>query len=319
MELSVIEHIEKSDKTLFSFELLPPLKGHDFESTREAIDALIEFDPSFVNITYHQQEVVYDHLPNGYHKKRTVRKRPGTVGIAAAIKYRYNLVVVPHIICGGFTKEDTENALIDLQFLGIKNVLLLRGDPLPNAKVFIPEPEGNAHALDLVNQVMNLNKGIYLENDLENTRSMDFCIGVAGYPEKHAESPNLDSDLFFLKKKIEAGASYIVTQMFYDNKKYFDFVKRCREKGITVPIIPGLKPVSVANHLTSIPKTFNVDMPVDLVKEIIKCKDNKQVRELGVEWAINQSKELIAAGVPVLHLYTMGKTDNIQKIAKAVF
>jgi methylenetetrahydrofolate reductase (NADPH) len=319
MELSVTEHIERSEKTLFSFELLPPLKGHDFESTREAIDALIEFDPSFVNITYHQQEVVYDHMPNGYHKKRTVRKRPGTVGIAAAIKYRYNLVVVPHIICGGFTKEDTENALIDLQFLGIKNVLLLRGDPLPSAKVFIPEPEGNTYALDLVNQVMDLNKGIYLEKDLENTRSMDFCIGVAGYPEKHAESPNMDSDLFFLKKKIEAGASYIVTQMFFDNKKYFDFVKRCREKGITVPIIPGLKPVSIVNHLTSIPKTFNVDMPVELVKEIIKCKDNKQVRELGVEWAINQSKELIAAGVPVLHLYTMGKTDNIQKIAKAVF
>lgn len=319
MELSVLEHIEQSEKTLFSFELLPPLKGHDFESTREAIDALIEFDPSFVNITYHQQEVVYDHLPNGYHKKRTVRKRPGTVGIAAAIKYRYNLVVVPHMICGGFTKEDTENALIDLQFLGIKNVLALRGDPLPNAKVFIPEPEGNNYALDLVNQIVDLNKGMYLENDLENTRSMDFCIGVAGYPEKHAESPNLDSDLFFLKKKIEAGASYIVTQMFFDNQKYFDFVKRCREKGITVPIIPGLKPVSIKNHLTSIPKTFNVDMPVDLVKEIIKCKDNKQVRELGVEWAINQSKELIAAGVPVLHIYTMGKTDNVQKIAKAVF
>jgi len=319
MELSVTEHIKQSDKTLFSFELLPPLKGHDFESTKAAIDSLIEFNPAFVNITYHQQEVIYDHLPNGYHKKRTVRKRPGTVGISAAIKYQYNLEVVPHIICGGFSKEDTENALIDLQFLGIKNVLILRGDPQPNTKVFIPEPEGNVYALDLVEQVMNLNKGVYLDNDLENTRSTDFCIGVAGYPEKHVESPNMESDLYFLKKKIDAGASYIVTQMFFDNQKYFDFVKRCREKGITVPIIPGLKPVSVKNHLGSIPKTFNVDLPVDLVKEIIKCNDNKQVRELGVEWAIHQSKELIAAGVPVLHLYTMGKTDNIRKIAKAVF
>ncbi len=319
MKKTVIQHIEQSKDTLFSFELLPPLKGHDFESTQQAIDPLVEFNPSFINITYHQQEVVYENAGEGLMRKHTVRKRPGTVGISAAIKYRYGIVVVPHIICGGFTREDTENALIDLQFLGINNILTVRGDPQPGTRIFVPETDGNVHALDLIEQITNLNKGIYLDEKLENTRSMNFCIGVAGYPEKHAESPNMDSDLFFLKKKIDAGASYVVTQMFFDNKKYFKFVELCRSKGINVPIIPGLKPVSTKNHLINIPKTFNVDLPVDLVKEIIKCKDNKQVREVGVEWAIQQSKELKEKGVPVLHYYTMGKSDNIQKIAKAVF
>lgn len=319
MEERVIEHINKSESTLFSFELLPPLKGQDFESTKKAIDPLMEFSPSFINITYHQEEVVYENLHNGFMKKKTVRKRPGTVGIAAAIKYRYGVNVVPHIICGGFTKEETENALIDLQFLGINDVLAVRGDPQVGMKKFIPEPEGNQHALELVDQISKLNKGIYLDEELLNTRSMNFCIGVAGYPEKHAESPNIDSDIHFLKKKIEAGAHYIVTQMFYDNKKYFDFVERCRTEGITVPIIPGMKPITTMDQIVSIPKTFNVDIPAGLVKEMLKCKNNSEVRELGVEWAIQQSEELIEKDVPVLHFYTMGKSDNIQKIAKAVF
>ena len=319
MERTVLQHIQKANDTLFSFELLPPLKGHDFESTQLAIDPLVEFNPSFINITYHQQEVVYESVGEGLMRKHTIRKRPGTVGISAAIKYRYGINVVPHIICGGFTREDTENALIDLQFLGINNLLVVRGDPQPGTKVFVPEPQGNVHSLDLIEQIVNLNNGVYLDEKLENTRSMDFCIGVAGYPEKHSESPNMDSDLFFLKKKIDAGASYIVTQMFFDNKKYFEFVKLCRDKGIKVPIIPGLKPISTLNHLKNIPKTFNVDLPVDLVKEVLKCKNNKEVRQVGVEWAIMQSKELKAANVPVLHFYTMGKSDNIQKIAKSVF
>jgi|AntAceMinimDraft_3_1070362.scaffolds.fasta_scaffold00648_3 methylenetetrahydrofolate reductase (NADPH) len=319
MEKTVIQHINDSKQTLFSFELLPPLKGHNFDSTQQAIDPLVEFNPSFINITYHQQEVVYENAGNGLMRKRTVRKRPGTVGIASAIKYRYGINVVPHIICGGFSKEDTENALIDLQFLGVNNLLLIRGDPEPGTRVFKPEPNGNEHALDLIEQVTKLNNGLYLDEELENTRSMNFCIGVAGYPEKHGESPNMDSDLYFLKKKIDAGASYIVTQMFYDNQKYFDFVKLCRSKGIKVPIIPGLKPISTKSHLANIPKTFNVDLPVDLVKEVLKCKDNKQIRQVGVEWAIEQSRELKDAGVPVLHYYTMGKSDNIQKIAKGVF
>lgn len=319
MDKNVVDHINQSDKTLFSFELLPPLKGQDFESTQNVIDPLMEFSPSFINITYHQEEVVYDNLPNGYMKKKTVRKRPGTVGISAAIKYRYGVNVVPHIICGGFTREETENALIDLQFLGIDDILAIRGDPQEGMKKFIPEPEGNQHAIELVKQIVELNNGRYLDEELKNTRSMNFCIGVGGYPEKHSESPNLESDLHFLKKKIEAGAHYIVTQMFFDNNKYFEFVKRCRAEGITVPIIPGMKPLSTKEQIISIPKTFNVDIPAGLVKEVVKCDSNKQVRELGVEWAIAQSKELMKANVPVLHFYTMGKSDNIQKIAKAVF
>jgi len=319
MDKTVIEHIQQSDKTLFSFELLPPLKGHNFDSIQTAIDPLIEFKPSFINITYHQQEVIYEAVSKDLLKKRTVRKRPGTVGISAAIKFRYGINVVPHIICGGFSKEDTENALIDLQFLGINNLLVVRGDPQPGTRVFTPEPDGNEHALDLILQIADLNNAKYLDESLENTRATNFCIGVAGYPEKHSESPNMDSDLFFLKKKVKAGASYIVTQMFYDNKKYFDFVAMCRAEGITIPIIPGLKPITTEQQIRSIPKTFNVDIPSALVKEIIKCKENKQVRQLGIEWAIAQSKELMANGVPVLHYYTMGKSDNIRQIAEQVF
>ena len=318
-ELKVTEHIANSDKALFSFELLPPLKGQDFTAIQKAIDPLIEFDPAFINITYHQQEVVYDTLDNGLMKKRTVRKRPGTVGISAAIKYRYGIPVVPHIICGGFTREETENALIDLNFLGIKNLLVVRGDPPMGMKTFVPEPEGNAHSLDLVQQISALNNGKYLEDDIKNFRSTDFCIGVAGYPEKHSESPNLESDLHFLKKKVEAGAEYIVTQMFFDSQKYIDFVKNCRAKGIDVPIIPGLKPITTRNQMISLPQTFHVDLPEMLVKEMLKCKTNAEIREVGIEWAIQQSKELLEFGVPGLHFYTMGKSDNIRKIAEAVF
>ncbi len=319
MGLKITEHIARADKTLFSFELLPPLKGQNFESIQKAIDPLLEFNPAFINITYHQEEVVYEDLGNGLMKKRAVRKRPGTVGISAAIKYFYKIPVVPHLICGGFTREETENALIDLHFLGINNLLLVRGDPPANSRIFKPEPDGNEHTTDLIEQVMNLNKGIYLEDGLKNANPTDFCVGVAGYPEKHQEAPNMESDLHFLKMKIEKGASYIVTQMFYDNQKYFDFVKLCRSKGINVPIIPGLKPLTTKSQLVSIPKTFSVDMPEELVKEVLKCKDNKAVRQVGVEWAVHQSKELIKAGVPVLHFYTMGKSDNIRKIAEQVF
>ncbi|HFB62188.1 MAG TPA: methylenetetrahydrofolate reductase [NAD(P)H] [Bacteroidetes bacterium] len=318
-EPKVTEHIAASGKTLFSFELLPPLKGQDFSAIQQAIDPLIEFDPAFINITYHQQEVVYDTLENGLMKKRTVRKRPGTVGISAAIKYRYGIPVVPHIICGGFTREETENALIDLNFLGIKNLLVVRGDPPLGMKNFVPEPEGNEHAIDLVKQIVDLNRGHYLEKDIKNKRTTDFCIGVAGYPEKHNESPNLESDLHFLKKKIEAGAEYIVTQMFFDNQKYFDFVKTCRAKGIDVPIIPGLKPITSKSQMISLPQTFHVDLPEALVKEMLKCKTNAEVREVGIEWAVQQAKELLDFGVPVLHFYTMGKSDNIRQIAEKVF
>ncbi len=319
MDKTVVQHIEQSSSTLFSFELLPPLKGQDFGSIQKAIDPLIGFNPSFINITYHQEEIEYETLDSGLIRKKVVRKRPGTVGITAAIKYRYGVNVVPHIICGGFTREETENALIDLNFLGVKNLLIVRGDPQPGLKSFKPEPQGNAYSLDLVKQVADLNTGVYLDPNIRNSRSTNFCIGVAGYPEKHGESPNMDSDLHFLKKKVDAGAEYIVTQMFFDNSKYFEFVDRCKKAGIHIPIIPGLKPISTRNQIVTIPKAFNVDIPAELVKTVVKCKDNHEVRQLGIEWAIEQSKELKAAGVPVLHYYTMGKSDNIQQIAKAVF
>ena len=318
--MKIPEILTKTKQTLFSFELLPPLKGGSIDEIYKVIDPLMAFQPPYINITYHREEVVYKKRSGGLLERKTVRKRPGTVAIAAAIKYKYkNVMVVPHIICGGFSKEETENALIDLHFLGIENLLVLRGDPEKTTNLFVPEPDGHAHAVGLVEQINDLNNGRYLDEELQNTQATNFTIGVAGYPEKHIESPNLQSDLHFLKKKVDAGALFIVTQMFFDNRKYFDFVKACRDYGITVPIIPGLKPVSVMNHLNSLPKTFNVDLPDDLVKEMIKCKTNEQVRALGVEWTTEQSKELVKAGVPVIHYYTMGRSDNIYKIAKAVF
>jgi len=317
--MKVTEHIKNANKTLFSFELLPPLKGEQFSNIEEKIDPLLEFNPAYINITYHQEEIVYENLPNGLLKKRTIRKRPGTVGISSAIQYKTGIDVVPHLICGGFKREITENALIDLQFLGTDNLLLLRGDPRATQKYFTPDPEGNAFAVDLVKQVSNLNKGIYLEEGLENPHPTNFCIGVAGYPEKHPEAPNLQSDLINLKAKVDAGAEYIVTQMFFDNQKYFDFVKSCRAAGISVPIIPGLKPLSGKKQLIALPQTFHVDIPQELAAEVQKCKSSKNIYQLGIEWSIAQSKELVAAGVPVLHYYTMGKSNNIREIAKAVF
>jgi len=318
--MKIPQTLEQGKSTLFSFELLPPLKGSSIKEIYKTIDPLMEFNPPYINITYHREEVVYKQRAGGLLERKTVRKRPGTVAIAAAIKYKYrNINVVPHLICGGFSKEETENALIDLNFLGIENILLLRGDPEHSTNKFIPEENGHNNALGLVNQVMDLNKGIYLDEELENSTPTNFTIGIAGYPEKHIESPNGLSDLHFLKKKIEAGAEFIVTQMFFDNQKYYDFVNACRKEGIMVPIIPGIKPISVQGHLASLPKTFNIDLPEALVKELIKCNTNKQVRQLGIEWAIAQSKDLIKNNVPVIHYYTMGKPDNVYKIAKDVF
>jgi methylenetetrahydrofolate reductase (NADPH) len=317
--MKVTEHIEKAKSTLFSFEILPPLKGEHFEHIHENIASLLEFKPAFIDVTYHQQEVEYRELPGGGIEKRTVRKRPGTVGITAAVQFKTGIDVVPHLICGGFSKEETENALIDLHFLGINNIMLLRGDPPANVKNFKPEPDGHKNALGLVQQVNNLNKGVYLDEELLNSHATDFCIGVAGYPEKHAEAPNKQLDMKFLKEKVDAGADYIVTQMFFDNKKYFDFVDECRKAGITVPVIPGLKPLATKNQLVGLPQTFHIDLPEELVNEAFKCKDNKAVRQLGIEWAIAQAKELKAHNVPVIHFYTMGRSDNIQKIAREVF
>lgn len=317
--MKVTEHIKQAKETLFSFEILPPLKGEHIDHLQANIARLLEFNPAFIDVTYHQQEVEYRELPDGNLEKKTVRKRPGTVGISAAIQFKSQKDVVPHLICGGFSKEDTENALIDLHFLGIDNLLIVRGDPVSNQRYFIPEQNGHKHALGLVKQVSNLNKGIYLDDELQNSHPTDFCIGVAGYPEKHSEAPNQQLDMKNLKDKIDAGADYIVTQMFFDNQKYFDFVKECRAIGIDVPIIPGIKALATKKQLTILPQTFHIDLPDALVKEALKCKDNVAVRQLGVEWAIEQSKELKAMGAPVLHYYTMGKSDNIEQIVRAVF
>lgn len=317
--MKVIDKIKKAEQTLFTFELLPPLKGHTIQEIYDTIDPLIEFDPAYINITYHQQEVLYKTRPDGLMEKRVVRKRPGTVAIAAAIKSRYKITVVPHMICGGFSKEETEDALIDLHFLGINNLLVLRGDPEKGKRKFIPVQGGHRYSSDLIEQIMNLNKGKYLHEDLENAMPTDFSVGVAGYPEKHIEAPNMDTDLEYLKLKIDKGAEYIVTQMFFDNRKYFEFVNKCRNVGINVPIIPGIKPVSTLNDSSLLPQTFNIDLPNDLIHEIKKCKSKSEVRQVGVEWAIQQSKELINKGVPGIHYYTLDQSDNIQKIAKAVF
>lgn len=314
--MKVIDHIRQASKPLISFEILPPLKGKTINSIFDHLDPLMEFKPSFINVTYHRSEHVFKKKADGTFDKVEVRKRPGTVGICAAIMNHYKVDAVPHLICGGFNKRETEDALIDLNFIGVDNVLVLRGDAAKNETVFEPEPGGNRFALDLMKQVVNLNNGIYLEEDIRDGFRTKFCIGVAGYPEKHFEAPNLQSDLDFLKAKVDSGAEYVVTQMFFDNQKYFDFVKRCREAGIEIPIIPGLKPITNKKQLSVIPRTFHVDIPTELSNEIMKAKTDADVEQIGTEWLLQQSKELKAANVPVLHYYTLGKPKVIFNAVK---
>jgi methylenetetrahydrofolate reductase (NADPH) len=318
--MKVTEHIKNANgKTLFSIEILPPLKGENIKSLFDNIDPLMEFKPPFIDVTYHREEYVYKKKENGLLEKRSTRKRPGTVGICAAIQNRYKVDTVPHIICGGFTREETENALIDLHFLGIDNVLALQGDAIKTEARFIPEPDGHKFASELVDQVVNMNKGKFIDEDLENAAPTNFSIGVAGYPEKHFSAPNLKTDLKFLKHKIDLGAEYIVTQMFFNNKKYLEFVEKCREAGINVPIIPGIKPITTKSQANILPTIFHIDLPEELADEVEKCKDNAAVREVGIKWAIQQSRELIKFGVPTLHFYSMGKSDPIFRIAKELF
>lgn len=314
--MKVIDHIKNSTSTMISFEVLPPLKGKGINALWEHLDPLMEFKPAFINVTYHRSESMFKKKHDGTFDKVEVRKRPGTVGICAAIMNRYKVDAVAHLICGGFSKQETEDALIDLNFLGIDNVLVLRGDAPRNESFFEPEPGGHKYAIELLQQVINMNNGIYIEEDLKNAVKTNFCIGVAGYPEKHFESPNMQTDLSFLKAKVDAGAEYITTQMFFDNQKYFDFVKACRAADITVPIIPGLKPISTRKQLNVIPRTFHVDIPEDLSNEILKCKTDKEVEDVGIEWLFQQSKELKQAGVPVLHYYTLGKPHLVANVVK---
>ncbi|MBK8586353.1 MAG: methylenetetrahydrofolate reductase [NAD(P)H] [Bacteroidetes bacterium] len=318
--MKVTEHLSKNiDKTLFSVEILPPLKGKSIRSIYDILDPIMEFKPAFVDVTYHREEYVYKKRENGLLEKFSIRKRPGTVSICAAILNHYNVDPVPHIICGGFSKEETENALIELSYLGIDNLLLLRGDAIKSESAFEPHYGGHKFAFDLVQQVSNMNRGVYLDEELQEVTPSDFCFGVAGYPEKHFEAPNLKTDLRYLKMKVDAGAQFIVTQMFFDNKKYFEFVEKCKENGINVPIIPGLKPVTTKKQTTVLPKIFHVDLPEDLADAIDKCKNDKEVKELGIEWCTNQSIELKKAGVPCLHYYTMGNAEITCRIAKKVF
>ena len=317
--MKVIDHIKGSQNTLVSFEILPPLKGKTISSIYEHLDPLMEFGPAFINVTYHRSETMFKKKADGTFEKVEVRKRPGTVGICAAIMNHYKVDAVPHLICGGFAKRETEDALIDLHFLGIDYVLVLRGDAAKNESSFEPEPDGHRYALDLLKQVACLNQGIYLEEDIKNGGKTNFCIGIAGYPEKHFEAPNLETDLMYLKSKVEAGAEYITTQMFFDNQKYFDFVKALRQKGIDVPVIPGLKPITTKKQLSMLPKIFHVDLPTELSDAILLCKTDAEVEKVGTEWLIQQSRELKKAGVPVLHYYTLGKPKVIEAVVKATF
>ncbi|RYD99061.1 MAG: methylenetetrahydrofolate reductase [NAD(P)H] [Sphingobacteriales bacterium] len=317
--MKVTEHITRAQgSTLFSFEILPPLKGETVRQIYDTIDMLIDYNPAFIDVTYHREEYIFLERENGLLEKKVVRKRPGTVGICAAIQNKYKVDAVPHILCGGFDKEDTENFLIDLDFLGIHNVLALRGDAIKSEIYFKSERNGHHYANELVSQIKGLNQGTYLDDYLENNTPTNFCIGVAAYPEKHMEAASLRQDINYLKQKVAAGADYIVTQMFFNNEAYFDFVDKCRAAGITVPIIPGLKPIATKSQLSMIPHRFKVDLPDDLVIEVLKCKDNKEVKQVGVEWCIAQCRELKTQGVPALHFYSMGKSENIKTIVNEV-
>ncbi len=317
--MKVTDYISSADgKTLVSFEILPPLKGKAIDALWNHLDPLMEFKPAFINVTYHRSESMFKRKADGTFDKVEVRKRPGTVGICAALMNRYKVDAVAHLICGGFSKQETEDALIDLAFLGINNVLVLRGDAPRNETFFEPEPGGHKYAIDLLHQVLNMNNGLYLEEDLKNAVKTNFCIGVAGYPEKHFEAPNMHNDLQNLKAKVDAGAEYVVTQMFFDNKKYFDFVKGCKDAGITIPIIPGLKPITSKKQLSVLPRTFHVDVPEGLSGEILKCRTDEEVEIVGRDWLLHQSKELKAAGVPVLHYYTLGKPAVIASVVRSL-
>lgn len=318
--MKVTEHIEAAKgNTLFSFEIIPPQKGKSIQELYDNIDPLMEFKPPFIDVTTSREEYIYVDKGNGLLDKKLTRMRPGTLGICASIKHKYNVDTVPHVLCGGFTQEETEYLLVDCHYLGIENVMALRGDAMKDEQYFIPKEGGNNYAVDLVKQIDQLNKGKYLHEVMDIDNKSDFCIGVAGYPEKHLESPSLTSDLKRLKEKVDAGAHYVVTQMFFDNSKFFEFVSKAREMGITVPIIPGIKPIAVKRHLQVLPQIFRIDLPEDLINAVEQCKTASDIRQVGIEWAIQQSLELKAAGVPVLHYYSMGKSENIRQIASKVF
>lgn len=317
--MKVIEHLGHANAPIISLEILPPTKGKSIDSIYSHLNPLMEFKPAFVNVTYHRAEQVYKKRADGNFERVEIRKRPGTVGICAALMNKYKIEAIPHLICGGFSKEETENALIDLHFLGVQNVLALRGDAAANEKFFTPHPNGHRYAEDLVKQIIGLNKGHYMEEDIMDGVKTDFCIGIAGYPEKHFEAPNLDTDIYYLKRKIDLGADYITTQMFFNNQHYYHFVDKCREHGLTVPILPGLKPLTSKRQLTMIPSIFNVEVPVDFYNEMMKAKTEADCDKVGEEWLLEQCRDLLKNNVPVLHFYTLGKPQVIYNVLKRLF
>ncbi len=317
--MKVVELIKNTERTAFSFEVLPPLKGTGTEKLFQTIDLLREFDPKYVNITTHRSEYIYKDLGDGLFRRELLRRRPGTVAVAAAIQHKYGLTVVPHIVCSGSTKEDIEYALLDLQFLGITDLLLLRGDKAKHESTFVAEPNGHVHTTDLIEQVNNYNRGLFINGSPIKSLGKPFSYGVACYPEKHEEAPNLESDLQWLKRKVAMGAEYAVTQLFFDNAKYFQFVEMARAEGINIPIVPGIKPFAKLSQLTVVPKTFKVDLPQALASEVVKCRTDEDARCLGVEWCIHQCRELMAHGVPSLHFYTVSAVESIREVAKQIF
>ena len=317
--MKLTEGLAQAKDCIISFEILPPTKGKSIESIYQHLDPLMEFKPAFINVTYHRAEQVYKKRPDNSFERVEIRKRPGTVGICAALMNKYKVDAIPHMICGGFSKEETENALIDLNFLGVKNVLALRGDAAANEKFFTPHPAGHRYAEDLVKQIIGLNSGRYLEEDIMDGVKTDFCIGIAGYPEKHFEAPNLDTDIYYLKKKIELGADYVTTQMFFRNQHFYNYVDRCREHGVDVPVIPGLKPLTSKRQLTMIPSIFNVEVPVELYTEMNKAKTDADCEKVGEEWLLEQCRDLLKNKVPVLHFYTLGKPQVIYNVLKRLF
>lgn len=317
--MKVTDYLNSNDTPIISLEVLPPQKGKGIESIYKTLDPLMEFNPAFVNVTYHRAEQVYKKRRDGSFESVEIRKRPGTVGICAAIMNKYKVEAIPHLICGGFSKEETENALIDLNFLGVQNVLALRGDAAVNEKFFTPHPKGHRYAEELVKQIIDLNEGKYLEDDIISDRNTDFCIGVAGYPEKHFESPNKEIDLYYLKRKIELGADYITTQMFFNNEHFYNFSNACKDTGINVPIIPGLKPLYNKRQITVVPSIFNTELPVDLCTEMDKAKTNEDCEKVGEEWLYEQCKDLLKNGTKILHFYTLGKPHVVYNVLKRLF
>lgn len=314
--IDIIKEAEQSGNKRFSIELLPPLKGDGLDKIFSAITTLLPYEPAFINVTSSREQMKYVERPDGLIEKHIVRRRPGTVGVSAAIKQKYGIEVVPHLICGGQSKYDIEDALIDLDFLGIQNVLALRGDAMPGTSRFVAEKDGHAHAEQLVEQIIAMNNGKFIDGEPDTNHNTDFCIGVAGYPEKHVESPNYLTDLGYLKQKVDAGAEYIATQICYDTDKIIAFRDKCAEIGINVPILPGLKPFASKTQLTVLPQTFAVDLPQELVNRVLQCKNNDDVKKVGIEWAIKQGEKLQKAGFPVLHFYTMTRTEQVQQIMK---